>query len=92
MTQPIYHTTIPLPLYLYDADGNTISQVDPATAHHSCNMPGCPGPENKRKLDAFDGLLVALREIANTPCDHGPGYCARDIARAAIAKASPQAQ
>lgn len=31
------------------------------TAPHACDVPGCPGPENKRKLEAFEGLLVLLR-------------------------------
>ena len=36
-------------------------------------------------VNAHENLLAALVTIANTPCDHGPGYCARDVARAAIA-------
>ena len=28
---------------------------------HDCDVPGCPGPENKRKLEAFPDLLAALQ-------------------------------
>ena len=28
---------------------------------HACEVPGCPGPVNKRKLEAFEELLVLLR-------------------------------
>lgn len=32
-------------------------------------------------------LVAALELIANSACDHGPGFCARDSARASLAKA-----
>ena len=35
--------------------------VNPATAPHDCIMPDCPGPENKRKLEAFDDLLTRVK-------------------------------
>ena len=38
-----------------------------------------------RKINAE--LVAALELIANSACDHGPGFCARDSARAALAKA-----
>ena len=66
------------------------------TAPHSCDVPGCPGPENKRKLEAFEDLLAALQMLAQTP--HILYYLktndpmALEQACAAIAKASPQAQ
>ena len=31
------------------------------TAPHSCTVPDCPGPENLRKLEAFEGLLEAAK-------------------------------
>ena len=75
----ITHLLQPSRLYLFDGtdefpklQGTT--SVDTATAPHECDMPGCPGPVNKRKLEAFDELLAA-HEI----------YCQQ--ARAAIAKA-----
>ena len=37
------------------------------TAPHDCNARGCPGPVNKRKLEAFDELLAALTKIATAP-------------------------
>ena len=37
------------------------------TAPHSCDVPDCPGPVNKRKLEAFDDLLAALTKIATAP-------------------------
>jgi len=43
------------------------------TAPHECDIPGCPGVENKRKLDAFDDLLASLKDardaIASLPPD-----------------------
>lgn len=38
-------------------------------------------------IAAAPNLLAALREIAETPCDHGPGFCARKIAQAALEQA-----
>lgn len=32
-------------------------------APHDCDRPGCPGPENKRKLEAFDELVPALKDL-----------------------------
>lgn len=32
-------------------------------APHECDIEGCPGRENKRKLDAFDGLLGACKGL-----------------------------
>ena len=72
------------------------------TAPHFCDIPNCPGPENKRKLEAFEELLAALTKIATAP----EGVYSRDkeqylknviswcqeTAQAAIAKASPQAR
>ncbi len=29
-------------------------------------------------------LRGALQLIARTPCDHGPGFCAREVAQAAL--------
>ena len=75
MTETIHHTTIPVPIYLYGPEGNTVSQVDPTTAPHECNMPGCPGPENKRKLEAFDGLLAALHGLLATEDTDGGDDC-----------------
>ena len=31
------------------------------TAPHDCDMPNCPGPVNKRKLEAFDELLTRVQ-------------------------------
>ena len=28
---------------------------------HECDLPGCPGPENKRKLEAFEELLARVQ-------------------------------
>ena len=32
--------------------------------HYDCDVPGCSGPVNKRKLDAFDELLELLKRAA----------------------------
>ena len=47
---------------------------------------------NARLIASAPDLLAALRRIANEPCDHGPGFCPRDHARAAIAKAEGRAE
>ena len=33
------------------------------TAPHDCHVPGCPGPENKRKLATFPELLAACEGL-----------------------------
>ena len=35
------------------------------TAPHDCDVPGCPGADNKRKLAAFDGLLEAAKRAVD---------------------------
>ena len=32
---------------------------------HDCDIPNCPGPVNKRKLEAFDDLLAACLAVTN---------------------------
>jgi hypothetical protein len=32
-------------------------------APHDCDVPDCPGPEVKRKVEAYEGLVEALRRI-----------------------------
>ena len=79
---------------------------------HECDLPGCPGPVNKRKLEAFDELLAALDGLLATEANElgsalpNCSWCQEWLegvectypecpgvrARAAIAKASPQAQ
>ena len=70
------------------------------TAPHDCDVPDCPGPVNKRKLDLFAELLGAayfaltVIDAPDAP-DSGASpilVLARQQLRAAIAKASPQAQ
>ena len=36
------------------------------TAPHECDIPDCPGSVNKRRLEAFDNLLLRLAD-AETP-------------------------
>lgn len=61
------------------------------TAPHTCTDEACPGAVNKRKLEAFDGLLEALRALANLDDDYE--ICTEkfhgqfDAARRAILKA-----
>ena len=60
---------------------------------HSCDARGCPGPENKRKLEAFDDLRAALEELLEWEISMaGLGHPRLDKARAAIALTSPQAK
>lgn len=64
---------------------------------HSCEVLGCPGPENKRKLEAFNELLERVMESkgwlesslsAFNPLTARDNVTkAREILRAAIAKA-----
>ena len=35
------------------------------TAPHDCDVPGCPGPLNQRKLEVFPDLLAALAAISD---------------------------
>jgi hypothetical protein len=35
------------------------------SAPHSCSVPGCPGPENKRRLEAHPELLACLRDMTD---------------------------
>ena len=65
------------------------------TAPHDCDMPGCPGPLNKRKLEAFDNLLAALQGWLAVVDEQGQGNCCgchyeqeTMRARAAVAKAT----
>ena len=62
------------------------------TAPHSCDIPNCPGPVNKRELEAFADLLAALQVLVLTPhiLDHleANDPMALEQARAAIAKAT----
>jgi hypothetical protein len=32
-------------------------------APHDCDVPDCPGPEVKRKVEAYEGLVEALKQI-----------------------------
>ena len=36
-------------------------KVDATTAPHSCDAPGCPGPENLRKLEAVEKLIRVVK-------------------------------
>ena len=49
------------------------------TAPHDCDVPGCPGPVNKRKLEAFDSLLAALEAIQGDFVGHWIGCPARKL-------------
>ena len=68
-------------------------QVAP-TAPHVCEVLGCPGPVNKRKLEAVDEMLAALKVLVLTPhiryCLEAIDPMALKQARAAIAKAQDQ--
>mgnify|MGYP001600513847 CR=1 FL=1 len=66
------------------------------TAPHDCDVPGCPGPLNQRKLERYQELLAALTKIATEPegayhrdrneyLQNVIAWC-QETARAAIAK------
>jgi hypothetical protein len=41
------------------------------TAPHGCAIPGCPGAENKRKLEAFDEMVEALHALEDLIIETG---------------------
>ena len=55
---------MPMPCWFDGSDNLDGPFVDPTTAPHDCMMPGCPGPENKRRLEAFEELLARCKECA----------------------------
>lgn len=55
--QPIEHSTGP---YSYYPMTKALYEIA-TTAPHSCTVPECPGPENLRKVEAFDDLLEAAK-------------------------------
>ena len=96
----IRHSLHPIPMYRWsDQDDLVAPAVDPITAPHDCMMPNCPGPVNKRKLEAFDDLLAALKACEALLTHYydnsfSPSHALLEelaLASAAIAKASPQA-
>lgn len=65
-------------------DGHIVAEIKPedfaAREEQMCNA---------RLIAAAPELLAALQLIAAEPCDHGPQeFCPREVARAAIAKAT----
>ena len=49
---------------------------------HDCNERGCPGPVNKRRIEAFEELLAALEAILTDQDDFGWSacrWCGRDF-------------
>ena len=92
------HDPIPMPCWFDGSNSLDAPAVDPVTAPHHCMMPDCPGPVNKRKLEAFEDLLAALEAISDAWANKSPlswqpegHFQLLDQARAAIARASPQA-
>ena len=110
MSSNIRHSSRPLLMPCWFDGSNSLDalpmSIDPTTAPHDCMMPGCPGPVNKRKLEAFEELLAALeglhKEMTAVPAkawlhlDAEVGEAidrALETAWAAIAKATgPQAR
>ena len=94
MPSNIRHSSHPVPMPCWFDGSNSLDApaVDPTTAPHYCMMPDCPGPVNKRKLEAFADLLAALQVLVLTP--HIRNHLAAndpmalEQARAAIAKAT----
>lgn len=46
-----------------EADMNGLLFLNAREAPHDCDVSGCPGPENKRKLEVFDELVTALEGL-----------------------------
>ena len=94
----IRHSTRPQTMACWFDGSNSLDApaVAPVTAPHDCMMPGCPGPVNKRKLEAFDDLLAAAERVAAYLSIHVPDYwqsnADAETLRAAIARAGPQAR
>lgn len=57
-----------LPPHIFDgtasAYNNAILIALAPTAPHECDDPECPGNVNRRKLEAFDGLLTQFERIS----------------------------
>ena len=99
---PIRHSPEPVLMYCWSVSPTKPTPaVDPTTAPHDCDMPGCPGPENKRTLEAFPLLLGTLALIAGVvqvtytedreqDLQDIITWC-RETAQAAIAKAQEKA-
>ncbi len=51
--------------HIADAEANAHLIAAAPTAPHDCDVPGCPGAENRHRLDAFDGMRTALEVILN---------------------------
>ena len=85
----------PVPFRADESTGNGFLIALAPTAPHDCSVPGCPGPENKRRLEAFEELVVALRAVADAfsqpkadeEAEHNAIRHAYELARAALAKA-----
>lgn len=80
-------------------NGQTVVYAnDPRSSAPDQNMANfvalVPGDDAKAEavaamLAAAPDMLAALQKIADEPCDHGPmDFCPRELARAAIAKAT----
>jgi len=48
-----------------EMEDNAILLHRALTAPHDCDIPGCPGRENKRKLELFDDLLDACKLLVD---------------------------
>ena len=62
---------------------------------HNCMLPGCPGPENKRKLEAFEELLAACKlalrfSMGDNLRQHEVANYADQLAEAIAKATSPQ--
>ena len=61
------------------------------TAPHDCDVPGCPGPLNQRKLERYQELMAALEAALATliaPGAHEPG-CQCPRANCTLARLGP---
>ena len=97
MTQKVYHEEGPWGWdHLPRSEVAALACMSP----HNCNVRGCPGPVNKRNLEAFEELLAALEDLLvffksgnNVPVEraiiHADSVWVTK-ARAAIERASPQ--
>jgi hypothetical protein len=43
-----------------------------------------PQAVDAKLIAAAPDMFAALERIANEPCDHGPGFCPREFARALL--------
>jgi hypothetical protein len=56
-----------------------IADVNRYEVPHRCDVPNCPGAVNKRKLEAFDEMLEAIRNLRDSAREFGGQHTSKEI-------------